>query len=352
MSHPFLGVLLHAIGGFAAASFYIPFKKVRHWSWESYWLVGGFFSWIITPWILVFLMVPNVGTVLKTAPTSALLWSFVFGILWGIGGLTFGLSMRYLGMSLGYAVALGFCAAFGTVIPPLFQNKFFQLLQTLSGQITFAGVAVCLLGIAFCGLAGIRKESEIPPEEKQSTIKEFNLWKGLWVAFFAGIMSACMAFGISAGKPIAALAIENGTPDLWQNTPVFLIIFAGGFCTNLLWCLYLNYKNNSWKDYVRWADTPMLVNYLFSALAGITWYMQFMFYGMGTTKMGQHDFSSWSIHMAFIIIFSNIWGWLFHEWKGVKTKTHIIIWTGIGILLLSVLLVGLGNYTAIPSEPK
>jgi len=136
------------------------------------------------------------------------------------------------------------------------------------------------------------------------------------------------------------------------NTPVFLIIFAGGFCTNLLWCLYLNYKNNSWKDYVRWADTPMLVNYLFSALAGITWYMQFMFYGMGTTKMGQHDFSSWSIHMAFIIIFSNIWGWLFHEWKGVKTKTHIIIWTGIGILLLSVLLVGLGNYTAIPSEPK
>ncbi|MBN2329341.1 MAG: L-rhamnose/proton symporter RhaT [Candidatus Omnitrophica bacterium] len=344
-NHPFFGVFLHSIGGLAAASFYIPFKKVRKWSWESYWLIGGVFSWIIAPWIIAYLTAPNLLATLVGAPRSSLMWCYFFGILWGIGGLTFGLSMRYLGMSLGYAIALGFCAAFGTIIPPIFQNQFVELLQTASGVVTLAGVAVCLCGIAFCGAAGIRKENELPEEEKKQTIHEFHLWKGVWVALFAGVMSACMAFGITAGKPIAALALENGAPTLWQNTPVFVIVLAGGFTTNFVWCLYLNFRNQSWSDYVRLMDdASILTNYIFSAIAGVTWYLQFMFYGMGTTQMGKYDFSSWTIHMAFIIIFSNIWGWLFHEWKGVKKKTHALVWTGIAILLLSTIIVGIGNY--------
>lgn len=347
MANPFLGVFLHALGGLAAASFYIPYKSVKQWSWESYWLAGGFFSWIIAPWILAWLTAPAVVQILAEAPKSTLGWSYFFGILWGIGGLTFGLSMRYLGMSLGYALALGFCAAFGTIIPPLFQGRILELAGTLSGLVTLAGVAVCLLGIAFCGVAGIRKEQELPARDKQATIQEFDLIKGIWVALFAGVMSACMAFGIAAGKPIAGRAVELGTPPLWQNTPVFVIILAGGFTTNFIWCVVLNVRNRSWGDYWNAAGSPVLMNYLLSALAGTTWYLQFMFYGMGTTKMGQYDFSSWTIHMAFIIIFSNIWGWLFHEWKGVSPRTHTWVWTGIGILLVSTLVVGWGNYLAL-----
>lgn len=345
-SNPFLGVLLHAIGGIAAASFYIPFKGVRNWSWESYWLVGGVFSWLIAPWILAGLTVPNLWETLTEAPQQAVFYSYFFGVLWGIGGLTFGLSMRYLGLSLGYAIALGFCAAFGTIIPPIFQDQIGELLGSASGLITLLGVLICMLGIAFCGKAGIRKERELPAEEKQETIREFNLWKGIWVALFAGVMSACMAFGIAAGKPIAELAIKNGTANLWQNTPVFVIILAGGFTSNFIWCIYLNYRNRSWGDYLKSVETPMLINYLLSALAGITWYLQFMFYGMGTTQMGKYDFSSWTIHMAFIIIFSNIWGRLFHEWKGVSQRTHVWVWSGIGILLVSIFVIGLGNYIA------
>ncbi|HOJ60675.1 MAG TPA: L-rhamnose/proton symporter RhaT [bacterium] len=347
MANPFLGVFLHALGGLAAASFYIPYKSVKQWSWESYWLAGGFFSWIIAPWILAWLTAPAVVQILAEAPKSTLGWSYFFGILWGIGGLTFGLSMRYLGMSLGYALALGFCAAFGTIIPPLFQGRILELAGTRSGLVTLAGVAVCLLGIAFCGVAGIRKEQELPARDKQATIQEFDLIKGIWVALFAGVMSACMAFGIAAGKPIAGRAVELGTPPLWQNTPVFVIILAGGFTTNFIWCVVLNVRNRSWGDYWNAAGSPVLMNYLLSALAGTTWYLQFMFYGMGTTKMGQYDFSSWTIHMAFIIIFSNIWGWLFHEWKGVSPRTHTWVWTGIGILLVSTLVVGWGNYLAL-----
>ena len=344
--NPFLGIVLHGLGGFAAGSFYIPFKRVRRWAWESYWLVGGFFSWIIAPWIVGWLVCPNLLDVLRGAPVRSLFWSYFFGLLWGIGGLTFGLSMRYLGMSLGYALALGFCAAFGTILPPIFTGQISTMTAALSGWITLAGVLVCLAGIAVCGNAGVAKESELSAEQKQAAIREFSFIKGVWVAVFAGIMSACMAFAIAAGKPIAALAIERGTPALWQNTPVFVVILAGGFTTNFLWCVTLNVRNRTARDYIAASGSSVAGNYLFSALAGITWYLQFMFYGMGTTKMGRYDFSSWTIHMAFIIVFSNLWGLFFKEWKGASVRTHRLVFAGLLVLLCSTLVIGLGNYLA------
>ena len=341
-----LGIFLHSIGGFAAGSFYIPFKKVRNWAWESYWLVNGFMSWIVMPWVIALVTVPGLLSILREAPKSSILWSYLFGLLWGIGGLTFGLSMRYLGMSLGYAIALGFCAAFGTIIPPIYEGTFDDLITSASGLTMLAGVVVCLLGIVICGWAGISKEKELPDEKKKETIKEFNFIKGLWVAIFAGVMSACMAFGIAAGKPIAKLAVERGVSSLWQNNSIFICIFAGGFTTNFIWCVLLNIKNRTASNYLDKTNSPLAGNYVFSALAGMTWYFQFMFYGMGTTKMGKYGFSSWTIHMAFIIVFSNIWGLIFREWKGSSQRTHIIVFAGILVLILSTFIVGLGNYLA------
>ena len=183
------GLLLIALGGFAAGSFYIPFKKVRDWAWESYWLVNGFFSWIIMPWLVAFLTIPPLMSVLCETPVASLFWTFLFGLLWGIGGLTFGLSMRYLGMSLGYAIALGFCAAVGTIVPPIYKGAFGDLVTSLSGLTTLAGVLVCLVGIAICGWAGISKEKELSSEEKKKIVEEFNFIKGFLVAVFTGIMS-------------------------------------------------------------------------------------------------------------------------------------------------------------------
>ena len=338
-----LGLLLITLGGFAAGSFYIPFKKVRNWAWETYWLVNGLFSWIIMPWFIAFLTVPALMSVLREAPAASLFWTFLFGLLWGIGGLTFGLSMRYLGMSLGYAIALGFCAAFGTIVPPIYQGTFGNLITSLSGLTTLAGVLVCLIGIAICGWAGISKEKELSAEEKKKAVEEFNFIKGLLVAIFAGIMSACMAFGFTAGEPIAKLAVKNQTSTLWQNNPVLIVIFAGGFITNFIWCVFLNIKNRTAKNYID-TRTPLINNYIFSALAGITWYLQFMFYGMGKTKMGKYSFASWTVLMALIIVFSNIWGLIFREWKGTSRRTHRIILAGILVLIASTLVVGLGNY--------
>src|SRR5713226_6806750 len=247
---PLVGVLLHAVGGLASASFYIPFRGVKNWAWETYWLVGGFFSWIIAPWALAFLLVPDLLTVLGETPPKSLFWSYFFGAMWGLGGLTFGLTMRYLGIALGMAMALGYCAAFGTLMPPLFQGKLVDILTKTSGLMTLVGVAVCLVGIAISGLAGMSKERELSAEQKQDAIKEFNFVRGFLVATFAGVMSASMSYGFVAGKPIANLAVAHGTAELWRNIPVFVVVLAGGFTTNFIWCVLLNLRNRTASDYL------------------------------------------------------------------------------------------------------
>ncbi len=248
--NPLAGVLLIAAGGLAAGSFYLPLKKVRNWAWESGWLAMGFFAWVIAPWVTVRLTVPGLWDVLKGSPGSSLLWCYIFGLLWGVGGLTFGMSMRYLGMSLGYSLALGFTAAFGTIIPPVYYRTFLQMLRQPSGLVTLAGVLVCLAGIGVVGRAGMVKEQRLTAEQKKAAVREFDFRKGFGIAVLCGVMSACFAFGIVAGKPIAARAVAAGASPLWQNGPVFIVVMAGGFTTNFLWCFFLSLKNRSARDFI------------------------------------------------------------------------------------------------------
>lgn len=348
-SNPYLGVLLHAIGGLAAASFYIPYKRVKGWSWEVYWLVGGFFSWIIAPWVLALIILPQTPAILAASDPKSLLWTWIFGVVWGVGGLTFGLTMRYLGIALGYAIALGLCAAFGTLVPPLFSGELLSIASTGSGQVILLGVLICLGGIALSGKAGMCKEKELTDEQKQASVSEFSFVKGVMVALVAGILSAAMAYAFAAGKPIADLALEQGAPVLWQNLPVLIVALFGGFVTNCVWCVGLSIKKRSAGQLIGKSQpeserpTSLLRNYFFCALAGLTWYLQFFFYGMGSTQMGKYDFSSWSLHMACIIIFSTLWGIALKEWKGTSKATHIWIGLGLLILVLSTIIIGYGN---------
>ncbi len=390
-ANPALGVLFHWLGGLASGSFYVPYRGVKRWSWETYWLVGGVFSWILAPWILAGFLTKDLLPVLSEAPSSALFWAFFFGLLWGVGGLTFGLTMRYLGLSLGMAVVLGLCAAFGTLIPPIFHGTFVgQVLGTRSGQTILFGIFVCLLGIAVAGFAGIAKERNMSTEQKQAVIKEFDLKKGVGVALLSGVMSACFAFGLDAGRPIKALTLQHGTSTLWQGLPVLVVVLIGGFTTNFIWCLILNVRNKTGHEYfsstTRPAHTagesvaettaetiietafdapsremaeqmpvaastglkvPMLANYFFCALAGITWYFQFFFYTMGETQMGKYGFSSWTLHMASIIIFSTLWGLGLKEWRGAGNRAMSLLTLALFMLVGSTMIVGYGNYLAL-----
>ncbi len=379
--NPFLGVFFHWLGGLASGSFYVPYKGVKKWSWETYWLVGGFFSWIICPWLLASVMTNDLLGVLKQQSASTLWWTYFFGAMWGFGGLTFGLTMRYLGMSLGMGVALGYCAAFGTLLPPIFKmflptipvpETIAEIASTRAGQITLGGVFVCLLGIAIAAYAGLTKEREMPEAEKKKAIKEFNFSKGILVATFSGIMSACFSFALTAGAPIGDASAAAGTSTLWTGLPKLVVVLLGGFTTNFIWCVLLNIKNRTGYQYVAShvrpehaglqasggehgggasvargltdLKVPMFGNYFFSALAGTTWYFQFFFYTMGETQMGKFGFASWTLHMASIIIFSTMWGWIFREWKGSSKKAHGLIAAGIATLILSTIIIGWGTY--------
>lgn len=357
--NPLLGVILHAIGGFAAGSFYAPLKKVRGWTWEGSWFVMGLGAWVISPWVMAFITTPRLGEVLSESLATqgrAAFWSFVFGLLWGVGSLTFGLSVRFLGMALGYALALGFCAVFGTLVPPFFDGLVLgdskglhNLFATMSGWIVLGGIVVCSLGIAVCGWAGKRKEKEMGgAAQMEDSRNGFSFGKGLAVAFTAGLLSACFSFGLAAGKPIADLSVAKSTNQLYSNNAVLLFILAGGLITNWAYCLFLIVRTLLTGKRVRGQGGHWASNMLLALVSGVIWYHQFFFYGMGTTRLGkQFDFSSWTLHMAFIIIFSNLWGIaVFKEWRGARTSTRILAWLGIVVLLASTVIVGLGNYFA------
>lgn len=527
--NPIVGVIYHWLGGLASGSFYVPFRGVKRWSWETSWLAAGVFSWIIAPWVFATLNTTDPVTVLKETPGDVWFYSYLFGALWGIGGLTFGLAMRYLGMSLGMAVALGYCTVFGTLIPPIFKGEFkAKLIDSPSGLWILAGLAVCVLGIVITALAGKAKEGEMTEQQKRDTVKEFSFKKGILVATFSGIMSACFAFGLTAGdwirattynvdmvnsanangkstertsepsgkedkafadslaasnlflpgvigsmktvidtleepftaqakasalkakatltdietkdlakaeakiseasknaqqtlaalkastNPIAARIANYGDQlatvaanapifgivdnlsylseketalnvaasgadlkaihekhKLWTGLPVLIVVLLGGFTTNFVWCLMLNLKNKTGYQYFSAkpgaqspvanqaisagagasfdgrkdpSSVPLIGNYLFAALAGTLWYFQFFFYSMGETQMGDYKFSSWTLHMASIIIFSSIWGLALREWKGASAKSKGLLFAGLGILVLSTVIIGYGNY--------
>lgn len=333
-----IGLLIIAIGAFCQSSCYVPINKIKDWSWESYWIVQGVFAWVVLPFLGALLAVPAGHSLfeLLSADNAFNIWmTILFGVLWGVGGLTFGLSMRYLGVALGQSIALGTCAGLGTIMGPVLLNMFFPELNALE-SLTFAvilGVVVTLVGIAIIGVAGSMKASSLSEEEKRAAVKDFNFPKGLAIALLAGFMSGCFNVGLEFGKGIHFGA---ETPDMFKTLPATLLVTLGGFVTNAIYCFYQNQKNNTWADYAKghvWGN-----NVLFCALAGALWYSQFFGLSLGKgflTESPTLMTLSFCILMALNVVFSNVWGIILKEWKGCSPKTIGVLIVGIVVLIIS-----------------
>jgi L-rhamnose-H+ transport protein len=354
-----LGVIFHFIGGFASGSFYIPYKKVKGWAWESFWIVGGIFSWLIVPPVAAWLTVPHFADIIKATNGGILGLTYFFGLLWGIGGLTYGLGVRYLGVSLGSTIILGLCSVFGALVPAVYyqfsptagKDSIGILVSNHWGQLVLLGILVCVIGIVICGRAGTLKERDLNKEGAAvNENKDYKFGLGITVAIISGVLSACFAFGIDAGADMANAAnaawreannITDNANFLYKNNVTYIVILWGGLTTNFIWCMILNARNKTFGNYTD-GKTPLLKNYIFSALAGTTWFLQFFFYGMGESKLG-NGASSWILHMAFIILIANMWGIVLKEWKTVSKKAFGTLILGIATIILSVIIVGYGN---------
>ena len=327
-----IGLLIIAVGAFCQSSSYVPINKIKSWSWESYWLVQGVFAWLVFPLLGALLAVPSGESLIgmyAAHPKESLL-TILFGALWGVGGLTFGLSMRYLGVALGQSLALGTCAGLGAILGPVFTGHASDLTSSV-----IIGVVVTLVGIAIIGVAGAMKSAALPEEEKKKAVKDFNFGKGILVALLAGFMSACFAIGLSFGEPLA----WEGTRDIFKSLPATLLVTFGGFLTNASYCLFQNGKNKTWGDYAKgklWVN-----NLLFCILAGLLWYSQFFGLSLGKGFLTESPVLitfSWCILMALNVTFSNVWGIILKEWKGVSGKTVAVLVAGIVVLIISTFL--------------
>jgi len=327
-----IGLLIIAVGAFCQSSSYVPINKIKSWSWESYWIVQGVFAWLIFPLLGALLAVPAGESLfgLYASDPKASLLTILFGALWGVGGLTFGLSMRYLGVALGQSIALGTCAGLGAILGPVFTGHAHDLTSSV-----IIGVVVTLVGIAIIGIAGAMKAAALPEEEKKKAVKDFNFGKGIFVALLAGFMSACFNIGLSFGEPLT----WEQTPDIFKSLPATLLVTFGGFLTNACYCFYQNSRNKTWGDYSK--GSLWKHNLLFCALAGLLWYSQFFGLSLGKGFLAGYPALitfSWCILMALNVIFSNVWGIILKEWKGVDRKTIAVLVAGIIVLIISTFL--------------
>ena len=332
-----IGLIIIAIGAFCQSSSYVPINKIKKWSWESYWIVQGVFAWLLFPILGALLAVPEGHSLMElyAADPKATLLTMLFGVLWGVGGLTFGLSMRYLGVALGQSIALGTCAALGTIMGPVLLNLFFpelNALQSLTAAVII-GVVVTLIGIAIIGVAGGMKSATLSEEEKKEAVKDFNFPKGLIIALLAGFMSGCFNVGLEFGK---GLNFGELTDPMFRTLPATLLVTLGGFVTNAIYCFSQNQKNHTWSDYKMgdvWGN-----NMLFCILAGALWYSQFFGLSLGRSFFeagGTMDTLSFCILMALNVTFSNVWGIILKEWKGTSKKAIAVLIIGLIVLIIS-----------------
>lgn len=334
-----IGLLIIAVGSMGQSSSYVPINKIKDWSWENFWLVQGVFAWLVFPLLGAFMAnsLPELFSIYGSTG-AATLQAVGFGVLWGVGGLTFGLSMRYLGIALGQSVALGTCAAFGTLIPAMLTGT--DLLSP-KGLILLFAVAVTLVGITLVGYAGSLRSRNMTEEERRKAIKDFALKKGLLIALLSGVMSACFSLGLSAGIPVKEAAIAAGASDLFAQNPVTLLVTFGGFVTNLVYCVYMNRKNKTGREIARSSKAVLVNNLLFCALAGLLWYSQFFGLGMGQSFFEANSVMmafSWSILMSLNVVFSNVWGIILKEWKGAGNKAITFLVIGMAVLIFSLII--------------
>ena len=340
----FYGLLLIGLGAFSSGSFAIPFVKVAKWRWETYWMVFSFSAYIILPLVSSFLFCPGFLDIFSEMDSWTIWKVFLLGAVYGIGNLSFGLSLRYLGLSLGYALSLGLMLGIGTLIPPMIDGRLNAIMASEGGNLLFAGIGVAFIGIFLVAYAGYIKDKSRKTASANDNIQEYNFIKGILAALLVGVTGSALSLGIEQSQPIADFAIAKGSSPLFAINPVVLILLGGTMTTTLFWCGYQGYKSKSIKEYACIGNKSALsLNYVLCLIAGVLWFAQLFLYGMGKSHMGKFTFVAWGILMALTIVFATLWGVFKGEWRGVSRVNYIILITALIVLCVSSFMIGMSG---------
>ncbi len=343
--NPILGITVHTFGGISASTCYVPFQKVKQWSWETYWLVFSLFAWLITPFIVGFITVPDLLAVLSEAPSHVKWTAFLLGAAYGFGGMSFGFAIKHIGYSLTYTIAIGISAVLGTIVPLMLNGTLIEQFQKPGGMILLAGMVIALVGVAGCGWAGFKKESDLNKDSSSATGPGFKMSKGLPLVIFAGLLSAVFGISLEVGQPIADIAASHGAGHFEGNAKLILST-SGCVVTNLIWFVILGIRRGTLRELTFNNGLPRrktLMNYLLAIGSGCLWYMQFFFYGLGHVRMGVFQFASWVIHMSMLIFFSFIVGIILKEWRKVTNMTYAVLVIALVVLISSFVIMTWGS---------
>ena len=329
------GIFFIGAGAFSSGSFAVPFGKIKGWSWETYWMIFSTGAYIIFPLLAFLIFAPGFVFLISV---------FLLGAVYGVGNFSFGLALRYLGLSLGYALSLGLMLAIGTLIPPLLDGRLEIMLNKEGGMLLIYGVIIACFGIALSAWSGILKDKQVSDAEKKKSISEFSFVKGVLASALVGVTGSAMSLGFERGLPITDIAAEQGVDELFTMMPLLVVLFSGTFVTTIFWCGFLGYRNKTLKNYIKAENRSVFVfNYLFGLLAGFLWFSQFIVYGMGKSKMGPFTFTSWGILMALTIVFATVWGLLRKEWKGTSRKVYFLMILSLVIIIISSFMIGISG---------
>lgn len=343
-SNPIFGTGLHAIGGISASSCYTPQTKVKNWSWGTFWLVQAFFAWIFIPILAGWLTVPGFFGILQKAPADVFWGAFLLGALYGFGGMSFGFSIKHIGYSLTYTIAIGISAVLGTLIPLVLNGRLFEYFTRPGSEVIITGMLLSVAGVGMCGWAGFKKENDLQKIVGQTI--SFKMSTGLMLAIVAGVLSAVFNLSLEHGQPIADMAAKNGAGNFEGNAKM-IVSTSGCFVVNFIWFIVLGIKEKTLTEFMvseGLSRNRIIKNTFWSALAGTLWFVQFLFYGLGHVQMGNYRFISWVLHMSMLIFFSFGIGVIMKEWKNVSKNTYITLIIALLTLVVSFVVMTAGSY--------
>jgi L-rhamnose-H+ transport protein len=341
--NPIIGTGYHALGGIAASSCYLPYQKIKQWSWGTYWLVQSFFAWVVMPLVIGWLTVPGFFRILVTAPSNVVWGAFLLGAVYGFGGMAFGFSIRHIGYSLTYTIAIGLSAILGTIVPLILYGGLLDYFTAPGGNVIIAGMILAVFGVGMSGWAGFRKEKDLSALKGERI--RFNMKIGLILVIIAGILSAVFNISLEHGQPISDMAAQNGAGQFEGNAK-YIVSTSGCFMVNLIWFLIAGIRQKTLKEFTAGSGIKFSVrlkNLAWSVLTGSLWFGQFFFYGLGHVKMGKFQFISWVLHMSMLIFFSYIVGVVMKEWKNVSKKTFRTLMFALTVLIISFVVITYGS---------